>query len=90
MVGGRGEKILLFLSFSPCSPSTDKQLTFWHDPFHFNKHRALRRPTFSKAVNLISEGISHLAIIFRTINPTSEELGLSGGLLLPITWNRLS
>lgn len=33
-----------------------------------------------KAVNLISEGISHLAITFWTIKPISEEQGLSGGL----------
>lgn len=38
---------------------------------------------FFQAVNLISEGISHLAIIFWTIKPISEEQRLSGELYRP-------
>lgn len=74
------EKLFLFLfipsmrrsSSAPCSPSTDKQLTFGmtHSTLISTKYSTV--PLF-KAVNLISEGISHLAIVFWTIKPISEE-----------------
>lgn len=64
---------------APCSPSRDKQLTFGmtHSTLISAKYSTV--PLF-KAVNLISEGSSHLAITFWTIKPISEEQGLSGGL----------
>lgn len=66
-------------SSAPCSPSRDKQLTFGmtHSTLISAKYSTV--PLF-KAVNLISEVISHLAIIFWTIKPISEEQGLSRGL----------
>lgn len=71
----------LFISFilsvrrsssAPSSPSRDKQLTFGmtHSTLISAKYSTV--PLF-KGVNLISEGISHLAIIFWTIKPISEE-----------------
>lgn len=68
----------LFPFLAPCSPPKDKQLTFGltHSTLISAKYFAV--PLF-RAINLISEGISHLAIIFWTIKPVSEEWGLSGG-----------
>ncbi len=59
-------------SSAPCSPSRDKQLTFGmtHSTLISVKYSTV--PLF-EGVNLISEGISHLAIIFWTIKPISEE-----------------
>lgn len=81
------KKLFLFLPFSPWGVpplprallSRDKQLTFGmtHSTLISTKYATV--PLF-EAVNLISEGISHLAIIFWTIKPISGEQGLSGGL----------
>lgn len=59
-------------SSAPCSSWRDKQLTFsmTHSTLISTKYSTV--PLF-KAINLISEGISHLAIIFWTIKPISEE-----------------
>lgn len=74
------EKLFLFLfilsvrrsSSAPCSPSGDKQLTFGMTRSTLISTKYSTVPLF-EAVNLISEGISHLAIIFWTIKPISEE-----------------
>lgn len=73
--------ISLTLSTSS-SPSRDKQLTFsmTHSTLISTKYFTV---PFFQAVNLISEGISHLAIIFWTIKPISEEQRLSGELYRP-------
>ena len=63
---------------APCSPPGDKQLTFGLTHSTLISAKYFTVPLF-KAINLISEGISHLAIIFWTIKPISEEWGLSGG-----------
>lgn len=73
--------ISLTLSTSS-SPSRHKQLTFsmTHSTLISTKYFTV---PFFQAVNLISEGISHLAIIFWTIKPISEEQRLSAELYRP-------
>lgn len=68
--------ILSVWAFLLCSPSWDKQLTFGMTLSTLIREKYFTVPLF-KAVNLISEGTSYLAIIFWTIKPISEEWILS-------------